>query len=184
MTWLIQSLTLVPTTTSGKPFTDSCSITCNQKSDWRKTMQFVQIKENEFSNLFEGKLCRLRLPVHVSKHPLKTHLLNFVFVWFFFGLTSTMVAPTVSPLPALSCAARVKRRRCFTFKLLSIWAEENLKLCLARTWNFSYATCSSMGALLSDMPSNKMLYFDHDPRSICVKVGCSSFFRFLLLSFS
>ena len=34
-------------------------------------MQFVQIKENEFSNLFECKLCRLRLPIHVSKHPLK-----------------------------------------------------------------------------------------------------------------
>lgn len=37
MTWLIQSLTLVPTTTSGKPFTDSCSITCNKKSDWKTT---------------------------------------------------------------------------------------------------------------------------------------------------
>ena len=47
-------------------------------------MQFVQIKENEFSNLFEGKLCRLRLPVHVSKHPLKTHYLELLFFFVFF----------------------------------------------------------------------------------------------------
>ena len=46
-------------------------------------MQFVQIKENEFSNLFECKLCRLRLPVHVSKHPLKTHYLELLFSLFF-----------------------------------------------------------------------------------------------------
>ena len=90
MTWLIQSLTLVPTTTSGNPFTDSCSITCHQKSDWRKTVHIVRIQETVSSNLFEGKLCRLRLPIHVSKHPLNKkslrHSLNNcllnIFLWF------------------------------------------------------------------------------------------------------
>ena len=39
-----------------------------------------------------------------------------------------MVAPTVRPLPALSWAAREKRRRCFTFKLPSIWSRRRMLL--------------------------------------------------------
>ena len=68
MTWLMQSLTLVPTTTSGNPLTDSCSIT------WTLNVRLEEIKF--FFDLLESQLGCLGLAVHVSKHSLEGEVMS------------------------------------------------------------------------------------------------------------
>ena len=68
MTWLMQSLTLVPTTTSGNPLTDSCSITCTLN------VRLERIKF--FFDLLESQLGCLGLAVHVSKHSLEGEVMS------------------------------------------------------------------------------------------------------------
>ena len=58
-------------------------------------------------------------------------------------ITSTMVAPTVRPLPALSWAAREKRRRCFTFKLPSIWSRREDDVIFCSDFSLETICCSS-----------------------------------------
>ena len=68
MTWLMQSLTLVPTTTSGNPLTDSCSITC--------TLNVRLDRIKFFFDLLESQLGCLGLAVHVSKHSLEGEVMS------------------------------------------------------------------------------------------------------------